>query len=100
MPLLRRFVAVSMAGMVPMLAFGQPHPQMEAICAANPERCEELRHSIETKCAADPKACEERKAALRKRAAEWKAKCDADPKACEAKKKKLRERLQQKRTGN
>ncbi|MFT3929582.1 MAG: hypothetical protein QM709_04700 [Spongiibacteraceae bacterium] len=98
------------------------YPNLEAACANNPERCEQIRAQlaakceqdptacaekkakldqkiadVKAKCAADPEACAQKKEKMQARAAEFKAKCEADPQACEEKKTKLRERLEQRR---
>ena len=98
------------------------YPNIDAFCANNPERCEQMRARLDAacqkdpstcaakkaklderigklraKCEANPDACAKKKEQMRKRAAEWKAKCDADPQACEEKKAELRKRLEQRR---
>ncbi len=60
--------------------------EKEQRCQANPEKCAQIKESIE-----------KRRAANQARREEWKKKCDADPKACEEKKAQLKQKMDERR---
>jgi len=68
------------------------HPQLDAACQQNPDKCAELQAKLKAKCDADPAACEARKQQMAERAAKWKEKCDANPEQCAARKAQLQQR--------
>jgi hypothetical protein len=66
-----------------------------AWCQENPDKCQQLKQRMQDKCAADPQRCDEMKA----RAAQLREECKADPEACKEKRRQWRERRKQRRAG-
>lgn len=72
--------------------------RMEARCAANPERCEQIKERLsdaKERCEANPEACEARKAELRARGEALREACAADPEACAERREEIRDRMKE-----
>ncbi len=103
----------------PAMGHGEMREEMKQRCAANPEKCAEMKErmkkeheEIRAACAKEPARCKEIRQAHREKLCtenpeqcakmkahreEMKKQCDADPKACAARKAEMREKMKERR---